>query len=76
MWTQIGGIAGILAIGVGAFKFLNGRVTHCEDKNSEVLTKVFDKLDAQNREVGEVKAGMKGMEGSLVRIERKINNGR
>ena len=69
----------MLAIGGAAFKFLNGRITRCEDKNSEVFTKVFDKLDTQNREIGEVKVGLKAatetMKEGFKRIGRKIDNG-
>jgi len=79
MWTEIGGAAAMITIGATAFRFLNGRITRTEDKASETSGKIFDKLDAQNREIGEVKTSMKAvketMQEGFRRIERKIDDG-
>ena len=76
MWAEAGGAVVMLGLVTTGFKFLNGRITRAEDKNSETVDKIFDKLDIQNREIGEVKTSVNGMKDSLKRIERKIDNGR
>lgn len=77
MWTEIGGAAVMVGLGTTAFRFLNGRITRTEDKSSEVTGKIFDKLDDQNREIGEVKTGLNAvketMKEGFKRIESKID---
>jgi len=79
MWTEIGGAALVIGLGIPAFRFLNGRITRTEDKAGETSSKIFDKLDAQNREIGEVRTSLKAvketMQEGFKRIERKIDNG-
>lgn len=79
MWAEAGGVVIMMGLGVTAFRFLNGRITHSEDKASDVSGKIFDKLDTQNREIGEVRTGLKAvketMQEGFKRIERKIDGG-
>lgn len=79
MWAEAGGLVFVMGLGVTAFRFLNGRITHAEDKNSETTGKIFGKLDDQNREIGEVKTGLEAvketMKEGFTRIGRKIDDG-
>ena len=78
-WKEFGiaGVAfGLLTTAGGiCAKFLNGRVNHVE----ELTEKVFNKLDDQNREIGEVKVGMDGikevMKDKFERLEKAVNDG-
>jgi len=79
MWAEVGGGVVMMGLGVTAFRFLNGRITHSEDKNSDTTGKIFSKLDDQNREIGEVKTGLAAvketMKEGVTRIGRKIDDG-
>lgn len=74
-WKEYG-IAGtvfglLVTAGSICARHLNGRVNKVE----EVEGKIFDKLDVQNREIGEVKTEIKGMKEVVSRIESKIDDG-